>query len=96
MSNVHSFGEAVTVLDLTNEDNVCVNKIELDKIFNNVEVINRKLVLLSIIGAFRGGKSFFLDYCLRFLYAHVSILIFLKKISHNSSCSELFSNIYIF
>lgn len=70
MSKVHSFGEAVTVLDLTNEDNVCVNKEELDKIFNNVEVINRKLVLLSLIGAFRGGKSFFLDYCLRFLYAH--------------------------
>jgi len=83
MSNVHSIGEAVTVLDLTNEDNVCVNKIELDKIFNNVEVINRKLVLLSLIGAFRGGKSFFLDYCLRFLYAHVSVLIILlRNISH--------------
>lgn len=31
---------------------------------------DRKVVVVSIVGAFRKGKSFFLDYCLRFLYGN--------------------------
>lgn len=40
------------------------------------EVQYRKVVVVSIVGAFRSGKSFFLDYCLRYLYANVSEFIF--------------------
>jgi atlastin len=36
------------------------------------EVKDRKIVSLSIVGAFRKGKSFMLDYMLRYLYATVS------------------------
>jgi hypothetical protein len=36
------------------------------------EVRDRKIVSLSIVGAFRKGKSFLLDYMLRYLYATVS------------------------
>ncbi|KAG5673109.1 hypothetical protein PVAND_003183 [Polypedilum vanderplanki] len=43
---------------------------ELEALLLHPEVVNRKIVLLSIVGAFRRGKSFFLDYCLRFLYAN--------------------------
>lgn len=46
---------------------------KLKEIFGHPEVENRKVVVLSIIGAYRKGKSFFLDYCLRFLYANVRI-----------------------
>lgn len=44
----------------------------IDRIFLHPEVRDRKIVVLSIIGDYRKGKSFFLDYCLRFLYANVS------------------------
>lgn len=40
--------------------------------FDHPEVRDRKIVVFSIIGAYRRGKSFFLGYCLRFLYARVS------------------------
>jgi atlastin len=45
---------------------------DLEALLLHPEVANRKIVLLSIVGAFRRGKSFFLDYCLRYLYANVS------------------------
>jgi len=75
MSHDHSFGHPITVLKFSEIKEVIVNNEKLDKIFNNPEIQDRKVVVLSIIGAFRGGKSFFLDYCLRFLYAHVSIIV---------------------
>lgn len=43
----------------------------LESILMNEHVKNRKIVVLSIIGAFRKGKSFLLDYCLRYMYANV-------------------------
>lgn len=46
---------------------------EINKIFTNPDVRDRKIVVMSIIGDYRKGKSFFLDYCLRFLYATVRI-----------------------
>ena len=72
MSSDHQFGEAINILSFNNSKEIVVDDSELDKIFGYPEIQDRKVVILSIIGAFRGGKSFFLDYCLRFLYAHVS------------------------
>ena len=51
---------------------LCTDIEAIDKIFLNEEVRHRKIVVLSIIGAFRQGKSFFIGYCMRFLYAKVS------------------------
>ena len=53
------------------------SRIEYDKgalegLLLHPDVKDRKIVILSIVGAFRRGKSFFLDYCLRYLYANVS------------------------
>lgn len=72
MVDIKSFGRPVplTRFDDINKSNV--NNAILDEIFNNDQVKNRKIVILSVIGAFRGGKSFLLGYCLRFLYANVS------------------------
>ncbi|XP_070497773.1 atlastin-2-like [Chironomus tepperi] len=70
MSHSHQFGSPKSVLSFSDTKEVIVNYEELDRIFSHPEIQDRKVVILSVIGAFRGGKSFFLDYCLRFLYAH--------------------------
>lgn len=44
----------------------------VDEILLQPEVKDRKVVVLSIIGEHRKGKSFFLDFCLRYMYANVS------------------------
>jgi predicted AAA+ superfamily ATPase len=45
---------------------------ELSDLFIQEQVKDRKIALISIVGVFRAGKSFLLNYCLRYLYAHVS------------------------
>ncbi|XP_070497770.1 atlastin-like [Chironomus tepperi] len=70
MSHSHQFGSPKGVLTFSDTKEVIVNYEELDRIFSHPEIQDRKVVILSVIGAFRSGKSFFLDYCLRFLYAH--------------------------
>lgn len=72
MSHDHPYGKAVNVLKFGEANQVIVDEAALTKMFMHGEVKNRKVVVFSIIGAFRKGKSFFLDYCLRFLYANVS------------------------
>ena len=72
MDHHHPHGKPISILRFSESKEVIIDNIELDKIFNHPEIQDRNVVILSLIGAFRGGKSFFLDYCLRFLYAHVS------------------------
>ena len=74
MSHDHPFGKPINIMTSSDAKEVVVDEAELEKIFGHPEIEDRKIVIFSLIGAFRGGKSFFLDYCLRFLYAHVSIL----------------------
>ncbi|KAL7014018.1 hypothetical protein ACKWTF_015701 [Chironomus riparius] len=70
MTSDQKFGKAINILSFMNSKEIVVDDSELDKIFGHPEIQDRKVVIMSIIGAFRGGKSFFLDYCLRFFYAH--------------------------
>lgn len=49
----------------------------LKHFFEHPEVAQRKIVALSIIGTFRKGNSFFMNYCLRYLYANVRNFIIL-------------------
>ena len=72
MCSEHPYGEAKSVLSFGADNTSIVNKATLNDIFDHPEVKNRKIVTFSVIGAFRKGKSFLLDYCLRFLYANVS------------------------
>lgn len=69
--HTHPFGRPVNVLKFDEKKKFIVDSPELDKMFLHEDVKNRKIVVFSVIGAFRGGKSFFLDYCLRFMYANV-------------------------
>ena len=71
----HSYGIPSNILSFEkvgNDTKVIVDENALDQILLHPEVKNRKIVVVSIIGAFRKGKSFFMDYCLRFMYANVS------------------------
>ena len=45
---------------------------KLSIILNDKQVVDRKVAIISVVGAFRKGKSFLLDYFLRYLYANVS------------------------
>lgn len=67
----HSHGEAVSILSFVERKMVTNDELR-ESILLHPEVINRKIVVVSIIGAFRKGKSFLMDYCLRFMYANVS------------------------
>lgn len=74
MSSHHPHGESVPVFQFTNiNDGLSVSCDTLEKMLLHPDVKDRKIVAVSIIGAFRRGKSFVLNYGLRFLYANVSI-----------------------
>lgn len=66
-----------------------VDNVTLEAMFSHPEVADRKKVAVSIIGAFRKGKSFLMDYALRFMYGHVSRL----KLNSNKTLKKyLFKN----
>jgi atlastin len=44
---------------------------ELEEVLLNEDVRSRDVVIVSVAGAFRKGKSFILDFFLRYLYAKV-------------------------
>ncbi|XP_070497363.1 uncharacterized protein [Chironomus tepperi] len=69
-SHQHAHGNSENVLGFTKDNKVFINDEPLKNMFLHADVKNRKIVAFSIIGAYRKGKSFFLDYCLRYLYAH--------------------------
>jgi hypothetical protein len=59
----------------------------LEKLFLDPLVSDREVVIVSIAGALRKGKSFLLNYMLRFLYANVSkstAAVFTKVIARTS------------
>lgn len=65
-------------VELLNFKNDTVDKLELnletlEALFLDVDVADRNVVVISIVGAFRKGKSFLLNYLLRFMYANVSV-----------------------
>lgn len=47
----------------------------LKKMFEHPEVKDRPIVVLTIAGTKKRGKSFFINNCLKFLYANVSYII---------------------
>lgn len=55
-----------------NEENILIlNEDILTKVLLDKNIENRFVVLVSIAGAFRKGKSFLLNFFLRYLYTQV-------------------------
>lgn len=83
-TQAHTHGQPLSLLNFENNTFTVENE-NIDNIFLHPEVANRKIVVVSIIGAFRKGKSFLMDYCLRFMYANVSELILIILIFDNET-----------
>jgi len=49
---------------------------QLKTLLENPNVSSCKIVALSIVGALKSDNSYILNYCLRFLYAHVSYFLY--------------------
>lgn len=60
---------------------------ELKPILESVEIRDRNVVVISIAGAFRQGKSFLLNFFIKYLYAQVNWNFFIPFV---------FSNFFIF
>lgn len=71
--------------DQENGDKVIFHKASLEDILLHEKVKDRKVMVVSVVGAFRKGKSFMLDYFLRYLYAHVSLKTFFRMWSCNNN-----------
>lgn len=67
-----TYGEPVNLMWISPANHsVAVDYEKISSIFLQEEVAGRKIVAVSIIGALRKGKSFFMAYCLRYMYANV-------------------------
>jgi hypothetical protein len=75
----HPHGSPITLIKFRNGKPLVDDEEfkKLKDLFTKPELCNRKIVVLSIVGVFRSGKSFFLDFILRFLYARVDHTLFL-------------------
>ena len=72
-------GRPISILELSSnetQNDFVFNSKEFENILQHQDVINRKISVVSIMGAFRKGKSFLLDYFLRYMYTYVSLLSF--------------------
>lgn len=68
------FGNPINIMEQI-DTGLQYDKVSLNEIFCHDEVKDREIVVFSIVGAFRQGKSYFMDYCLRFMYGNVRNLM---------------------
>lgn len=74
MFSVPPDARQVQLLDFDTKNNktVTITKGSIEMLFLDPIVADRQVVVISIAGAFRKGKSFLLNYMLRYMYANVS------------------------
>ena len=83
MTSINYPGEAKTLIEFASEPNATFKFEEkfLKDLLSNDSVKGRKIAIVSITGAFRRGKSFLLDYFLRYLYLNVCSVLNKRVIS---------------
>jgi hypothetical protein len=73
--SIAELGHAVSILSFSNEvdssEKIVLFENALGNILLHAEVAQRIVVVVSILGALREGKSFLLGYILRYMYATV-------------------------
>lgn len=68
----HKHGKPLNTVYLKSKDNaMTIDYDVIDQLLTQPEVKDRKIVVVTIVGD-QKDKSFFLDYCVRFMYANVS------------------------
>lgn len=71
------FGRGVQVLTPNEDHTFSLNEEDLEELFLNDNVKDKPAVVVSIAGAFRKGKSFLLNFFLRFMHQRVCIIFVL-------------------
>ena len=69
-------GYPIQVVTTTDTHTFELNEEAIEKILLEPTVKDKKVVVLSVAGAFRKGKSFLLDFFLRYLNAEVTSWIY--------------------
>ena len=64
----------ICILEALDDHTFELNVEALESILLKPSISNKKVVVVSVAGAFRKGKSFLLDFFLRYLQNNVSIL----------------------
>lgn len=72
MSLNHPFGEAKNAIKFLNNQ-IIFEEQQISEILLHPDVKDREVAIFAIVGSYRRGKSFLMDYCLRFMYANVSL-----------------------
>lgn len=72
---------SIQIVTTAEEHTFELDENELNEILLQDDIKDRYVSVISVAGAFRKGKSFLLDFFLRYLYARVNIYVifFLKK-----------------
>jgi len=65
-------GGPVCILEALDDHTFALNEEALESILLQKDIRNKKAVVVSVAGAFRKGKSFLLDFFLRYLQRNVS------------------------
>lgn len=70
-------GHPVQIVVASDDHTFELDEEKLESILLNPSIRDKKAVVVSVAGAFRKGKSFLLDFFLRYLSADVSMVRFL-------------------
>ncbi|KAG5673110.1 hypothetical protein PVAND_003184 [Polypedilum vanderplanki] len=82
-------GHPIQLLNFNNENKtVTLTEGSLEKLFLDPLVSDREVVIVSIAGALRKGKSFLLNYMLRFLYANYRSLANPTKVINETNATN--------
>lgn len=66
-------GKPLTIVDIDKKTNLgSINYDAIDHLLMQPDVKDRKVIVVSVLGSEKNKKSI-LDYCLKFLYANVSL-----------------------
>lgn len=88
--------EAIQIVKVNEEAHTFrLSEEDLTRIILQDNVKNREVVIVSVAGAFRKGKSFLLDFFLRYLYAKVSFLTKLRIKINFLSIFSMFIKVWI-
>lgn len=92
---------AIQVITAGNDHSFQLNESALKKILLDRKVKDHKVIVISIAGAYRTGKSFLLNFFLRYLYSKVSAncwsvcVSFLFCMSASNCRLSLFPRLYL-